>query len=114
MNKVKFITTFKPALTSIEGLIRKHIHYLHSDELLKKAFPNNKFSVIYKCKKNLKDILAPSLYPKPSIKSNRTIVSWNKCDICKDVFITDSKFKCTVTGNTYFIKGNWSCDSYNV
>ena len=58
--KVKFITTFNPALPSIEGLIRKHIHYLYSDEVLKKAFPSNKFSVIYKGNKNLKEMVAPS------------------------------------------------------
>ena len=46
VSKVKFIATFNPALTNIEGLIRKHIYYLHSDEVLKKTFPNNKFSVI--------------------------------------------------------------------
>ena len=28
--------------------------------------------------------------------------------------ITDSKFKCTVTGKTYLIKGNLPCDSCNV
>ena len=28
--------------------------------------------------------------------------------------IADSKFRCTVTGKTYFIKGNLSCDSCNV
>ena len=109
--KVKFITTFHPASPSIEGLIRKHIPYLHSDEVLKKAFPNNKFSIIYKCKKNLKEMVPPSLYPKPSIKSKCTIASCNKCDICKNFLITDSKFRCTVTGKTYFIKGNLSCDS---
>ena len=38
VSKVKFITTFNPAIPSIEGLIRKHIHYLHADEVLKKAF----------------------------------------------------------------------------
>ena len=106
VSKVKFITTFNPAIPSIEGLIRKHIHYLHADEVLKKAFPSNKFSVIYKRNKNLKEMVAPSLYPKPSIKSNHTIVSCNKCDICKNFLITDSKFRCTVTGKTYFIKGN--------
>ena len=31
---------------------------------LKKAFPNNKFSVIYKRKENLKEMVAPSLYHK--------------------------------------------------
>ena len=59
-------------------------------------------------------MVAPSLYPKPSIKSNRTIVNCNKCDICKNFLIVDSKFRCTVTGKTYFIKGNLSCDACNV
>ena len=103
VSKVKFITTFNPALPSIEGLIRKHIHYLHSDEVLKKAFPRNKFSVIYKRNKNLKEMVAPSSYPTPSIKSNCIIVSCNKCDICQNFLITDSKFRCTVIGKTYFI-----------
>ena len=48
-------------------------------------------------------MVAPSLHPKPSIKSNRTIVSCNKCDICKNFLITDSKFRCTVTSKTYFL-----------
>ena len=43
VNKVKLITTFNPALPSNEGLIRKHIHYLHSGEVLKTAFPNDEF-----------------------------------------------------------------------
>ena len=114
VGKVKFITTFNPTLLSIEGLIRKHIHYPYSDELLKKAFPNNKFSVTYKRNKNLKEMVAPSLYFKPSIKSNRAIVSCNKCDIYKNFLITDSKFRCTVTGKTYFFKGSLSGDSCNV
>ena len=59
-------------------------------------------------------MVAPSLYPKPSIKSNHIIVSCNKCDICKNILITDSKFRCRVTGKTYFIKANLSCDSCDV
>ena len=39
-------------------------------------------------------LVASSLYPKPSIKSNSTIVSWNKSDTCKNLLITDSKFRC--------------------
>ena len=31
VSKVRFITTFNPALPSIAGPIRKHNHYLHSD-----------------------------------------------------------------------------------
>ena len=90
MSKVKFITTFNPALPSIEGLIKKHIHYIYSDEVfLKKVFPNKKFSVIYKHKENLKEMVAASLYPKHSIKINRSIVSCNKSYICKNFLITD-------------------------
>ena len=54
-SKVKFMATFNTALPSIEGLIKKYIHYLHSDEDLKKVFTKNKFSVIYKRNKNLKE-----------------------------------------------------------
>ena len=59
-------------------------------------------------------MVAPSLYPKFCIKSNRAVVSCNKCDICKNFFITDSNFRYTITGKTYFIKGNLSFDSCNV
>ena len=47
VSKVKFITTFNPALPSIDGLIIKYIHYLHCHKVLKEIFPNNDFSVIY-------------------------------------------------------------------
>ena len=59
-------------------------------------------------------MVASSLYSKSSIKSNRTIVSCNKCDICKNFLIIDSTFRYTVKGKTYFIKGNSSCDSCNI
>ena len=59
-------------------------------------------------------MVTPSLYPKPSTKSNRTIVSCNKCVICKNYLITDGKFRYTVTGKTYSIKGSLPCHSCNV
>ena len=84
---------FQKVYKNLLELIRKYIHYLLSDEVLKKAFPNNTFSVIYKRNRNLKEIVALSLYPKPSIKNNGTIVSCNKCDICKNFLIADIKFR---------------------
>ena len=68
MSKVKFITTFNPALPSIEGVVRKHIDYLNSDVVLKKACLNNTFSVIYKRNKNLREIVAISSYPNLLLK----------------------------------------------
>ena len=79
-------------------------------KLFKKLY--NKFSVIYKRNKSLKEMVPPSLYPKSSIESDGIIASCNKCDICKNLLITDSKFRCTVTRKTYFIKGKLSCLSY--
>ena len=96
MKKVRFITIFNVSLPSIDSIIRKHIHYLHLDKALKKVFPNNTFSVIYKYSKDLKKMVASFLKPKPCIKSNSTIVSCNKCDICKNFLITDTKFRCTL------------------
>ena len=54
--KVKLITTFNPALPNIrvQGPVKKHIHYLHSNDILKKVFHHKKFSVIYKRSRNLK------------------------------------------------------------
>ena len=36
VSNVKFIATSNPALPSVEGLTRKHIHHLQSDEVLKR------------------------------------------------------------------------------
>ena len=48
-------------------LMLEHIHYLHSDEVLK-VFPNKMFSDIYKRNTNLKEMVQHYLYPRPSIK----------------------------------------------
>ena len=59
-------------------------------------------------------MVAPSLYPKPSIKNNSTIDNCNKCDVCKNFLIADSKFRCIITGKTDFTKANFSSDGCNV
>ena len=53
------------------------------------------------------------IYTYIHIYSNHSIGSCNKCDISKNFLITDSKFRYTVTGKTYLVKGNFSCDSCN-
>ena len=42
------------------------------------------------------------------------IFSSHKYDICKNFLVTDSKFRCTAAGKTYFIKGKSPCDSCKV
>ena len=63
--------------------------------------------------KNLKEMLAPSSYPK-SVNSQVNIVTpCNSCYICKHYLVTKMKFASKITDKTYFIKGDFSCNSKN-
>ena len=114
VSKIKFLTTYNPGLPKIDGIIRKHLPLLHSDDSLKKLFPANIFSTIFKRNKNLKEILAPSKYPNPKNSRQNSITSCNKCDICKNYMVFDRTFRCTVTGKVYYIKGEMNCESSNI
>ena len=63
-SKIKFVTKYNPKLPKIDRIIKKHISILHSDDALKTLFPKDCFSTIYKRNKNLKELIAPSIYPK--------------------------------------------------
>ena len=58
------MTKYNPRLPKINGIIKKHISILHSDDALKTFFPTDFFSTIYKRNKNLKELIAPSVYPR--------------------------------------------------
>ena len=99
-------TKYNPRLPKRDGIIKKHISILHNDDALKTVFPKDWFSTIYKRNKNLKELIAPSVYPK---KINTRISSITSCDICKNYMIFDNTFICTVTGRTYSIKVQLNC-----
>ena len=63
VSKTKFVTKYNPMLPKIDGIIKKHISILHSDDALKTLFPKTLLSTIYKRNKNLKELIAPSIYP---------------------------------------------------
>ena len=63
-SKIKFVTKYNPKLPKIDGIIKKHISILQSDDALKTLFPKDCFNTIYKRNKNLKELIAPSTYPK--------------------------------------------------
>ena len=58
------MTKYNPRLPKINGIIKKHISILHSDDALKTFFSTDFFSTIYKRNKNLKELIAPSVYPR--------------------------------------------------
>ena len=98
VSRTKFLTTYNPRLPKIDGIIRKHLSLVHSDDSLKQLFPANIFSTIFKRNKNLKELLAPSKHPDPKNSRENSITSCNKCDICKNYMIFDRTFKCTAAG----------------
>ena len=65
-------------------------------------------------KKNLQDILSPSLFPCKAKQIGNSITSCNKCDICKNFLVSDTKFKCKVTGRVYNIRGKLTCNTHDV
>ena len=107
VSKIKFLTTYNPSLPKIDGIIRKHLPLLHSDDSLKKLFPANIFSTIFKRNKNLKEILAPSKYPNPKNSRQNSITSCNKCDICKNYMVFDRTCKCTDSHGLGVLHETW-------
>ena len=62
----------------------------------------------------MKELIAPSIYPKETNTRTSSITNCNNCDICKNYMIFDHSFNCTATGKSYFIRGQLNCESINV
>ena len=101
-------------LPKIDGIIKKHISSLQSEDALETVFPKDYFRAIYKRNRNLNELIVPSVYPKKINTRIRSITSCNNCDICKNYMVFDNTFICTVTGKSYFIRGQLNCESINV
>ena len=114
LSEIKFLTTYNPTLTKIDGTIRKHLSLFHSDDSLKQLFPVNTFSTIFKRNKDLTELLTPSKYSNPKNSRQNFITSCNKCDIRKYYMVFDRTSKCAVTGKMYYIKGQMNCESTNI
>ena len=82
--------------------------------ILKKFFLENLSLQFIEDKKNLKEMLAPSSYLRSVNSQVNIITPCNSCDICRHYLVAERKFTSKVTGKTYFIKGDLSCNSKNV
>ena len=81
---------------------------------MKKIFPPNIMKTLHRRQKSLLEIPSPSLFPSKAKQIENSITSSNKCHICKNFLVSDTKFKCKVTGRVYNIGGNLTCNSSNV
>ena len=55
-------------LPKIDRIIKKDISIQQNDDALKTLFSKDCFSTIYKRNKNLKELIAPSIYPKKALE----------------------------------------------
>ena len=74
-------------LPNMRNLIKKHLPVFHSDSDHKNIFPENSICTVFKRKRNLKEILYPSLYTKSYVIKN-----CGKCGICKNYLISENTF----------------------
>ena len=81
---------------------------------MKKILPPNTIKTLYSREKNLKEILSPSLFPSKAKQFENSITSCNKCDICKNFLVSDTKCNCKVIGRVYNIRGKLTCNTPNV
>ena len=114
VSKIKFVTKYNPMLPKVDGIITKDISIQHSHNTLKTLFPKDCFSNIYKRNKSLKELIVPSIYSNKINTKTSCITSCNNCDICKNYMVFDKTFNCTVTGKSYFRRGQLNCKSINV
>ena len=87
---------------------------LHSVDRMKDTFPINSLATIYYRGRNLKKMIAPSLYPRPKHTFKTIIGSCGSCDVCNNFLIYSKKFTCTVIKKKYFVKGELNCNTDNI
>ena len=68
--RILFATTYNPMLSNMRRLIKKYLPVLHSDCDLKNIFSENSICTVFKRKRNLKEILSPSLYTRNKHEKN--------------------------------------------
>ena len=94
--------------------MKNNLSIAYTDEKMKKIFLPNTIKTLYRRKKNPKEILSPSLFPSKPKHIEISVTSCNKCDICRNFLVSDTKFKCKVTGRVYNIRGKLTCNTPNV
>ena len=81
---------------------------------MKDSVPRYSITTIYKRGRNLKELIALSLYPRPKHTYRSSINSCGSCDICNNFFTCSNIFTCTLTKNKYFLKREFNCNANKV
>ena len=87
----------------MDTIVKKHLPLLQRNENLKELFLASGFNTIYKSKKNLTELLSPSVFSNRKSTKSNSIISCNSYDICNNYMVFEIMFTCAVTGKKYFV-----------
>ena len=78
-------------------------------------FSKNTANVIYRQKKNLKELIPPSLFPRTIKENNYSTERCNRvCDICKNFLVLSTEFTCHATKRKYKMRGFLTCNTKHI
>ena len=111
------VTVYNPLLNNLQKIIKNNLPLLYSDPDMRAVFREGSINVTYRRERNLKELISASFFPQQQLTTkSQSMVSkcGKKCDICDNFLVCRNEFTCKVTGKTYKVKGNLSCNSANV
>ena len=110
------VTVYNPLLNNLQKVIKNNLPLLCNDPV-RAGFPEGSINVTYRRGKNLKELISPSLFPQPQLATKlQFMVSecGKNCDIFYNFLVCRKEFISKVTGKTFKVRGNLSCNSANV
>ena len=111
----KLTTQYNPLLPYIKTIIKKHLPVLHSRHEMLQIFSENTVNVSYRQKKNIKELISPSLFPRTIKENNCSIEKCiGICDICKSILVLSTEFTCHATKRKYKIGRFLTCNTSNI
>lgn len=97
-----------PALNNLKKTVKHSLFISDTDKGMRKSFPPNLRTTLQRQKKNLKEILSPSLYGHKFKKKECSVSNCNKCNNGNNYLIIDNRLKGKVTARVYSIRDSFS------
>ena len=114
LERIPLVVTYRPGLTKLSSIVRKHLPILHISEKLRKAIPNPPL-VAYRRPPNLRDLLvrAEVKPPTPPTPGDNAPCGSRRCKTCQLIKRTNT-FTSNTTGRRYIIRNQFTCKTKNI
>lgn len=113
--RVPFVVTHNPLNPPLgQWLHEMQETVIKDSEHMKKVLPEPPICGERNCK-NIRNILMPTVLPPPPVENPGNFkCSRNKCIICKKHLVQSTSFTSCRTGETFQVRGHFTCDSKNI